>query len=367
MANILDYITWRSDIHFKISPFNHVDSLILCQLVYLELENIVSDNFSKTIKISEVANRFIKDSKKDLGLLVGKDTVELLKKVGTSTRFKDVTLFGFTNIIDVEKETQFSAMCALLPTKQICIIFRGTDDSLVGWKEDFNMSYVCPVPAQELAVKYVEKVALKKRNKLLVMGHSKGGNLSVFSSSFCSNKVQNRIVHVYDNDGPGFLPHILSEKGYIKVLPKVTSVVPESSLVGILLNKNNKQVIITSSAAPGIAQHDMLTWQVEATSLITFNKFGTLSLITSQSVQKWLQDSELEIRRQFIIDLFSVLESTNAKTLSELTNDWIKSSVTVIKAMSELDKKTKDHIYEIIKILFHAIQVNIPTFKDFFK
>ncbi len=367
MGNILDYITWRSDLSFNENPFNHIDSLILCQLLYLDIDQIVSNKFTTSITLENIKEHYLRlnlDKNKN-GIFINKNTNELLLKASQSKRFKDVQFFGFTNIINYETESQFAAVCALLPTNQLCVVFRGTDDTLIGWKEDFNMTFTFPVPAQELAVEYLENACKKRRKSIFVMGHSKGGNLSVYASSFCSSNTRKKITTIFDNDGPGFLPDALKTKGYNEAIKKTITIIPEASPVGILLKRSYAPTFISSSASIGIAQHDMFTWKIECTDFLTCERESTLSVITSKSVHKWLDEVSINDRKKFIIDLFNVLKATNATTLNELTSDWIKSSVIVVKAMGELDKKTKEQISSILKILFNVIEITIPSFKEF--
>ncbi len=368
MGNISDYIAWRGDITFKQSPFNHVDSLILCQLLYARLDTIVSDSVHNFITLAAVSKIYsdTKMYKENLGALINDDTGNFLVQVGKSERFSEVKLFAFENSISKEAQLQFAAMSALLPTGELCIIFRGTDDTIVGWKEDFNMSFISPIPSQVHAVQYVHKICAHHNKKTFLMGHSKGGNLAVYASSFCDKKISKRITTIYDNDGPGFLPEVCEKKCFIENSKRVHSVIPEASIVGILLTKKNNPRYIKSSEKSGILQHDIFSWQIVGTELIQADKQDITGVVAESTVATWLTEVSIENRKKFIDQLYDVLCSTGANTLLELTDDWVKSSVVIIKTMNNLDKKTKDGIYAIIKILLHAVQINLPPLKDFF-
>ncbi len=368
MGNILDYIVWRGDISFNTKPFNDIDSLVLCQLLYAEFDKIIPQEYKKSITLSDVEKNYFKKGlhKKNLGALINDGTADFLQLVANSERYSKVKLFGFINIIDTEQESQFAAVSALLPTNELCIIFRGTDDTLIGWKEDFYMSFLSPVPAQLFALQYIESVMKCNKKKTYVMGHSKGGNLAVYSSAYCDPKYFKQIVKVYDNDGPGFLSDVLEEAQYKQCVKKIVSITPESSVVGILLTKQNDITYIESSGRSGIAQHDIFTWQVEGTKVKTVKKQSSASSLTNKTVNTWLNNLKVEERKRFIDKFFDILSVTKATTLLEFSENWLQHSVAVIRTMNKLDKKTKNQFYKIMGHLFHAVQVNLPPIKELF-
>ncbi len=367
MGNISDYIAWRGDISFKTKAFNHIDSLVLCQILYAELDTLISKKPKVTTKISVVSKKYFEKKlhKKNLGVLINPQTADFLADVGKSTRFSNVLLCGFENIIDIEQEVQFAAMSALLPTGELCVVFRGTDDTLVGWKEDFSMSYTSHIPSQKYALAYLEKIAKMYRKKIYVMGHSKGGNLAVYASSFCEAKTSKRIMSVFDNDGPGFLMDVCNENCVIENSKRVHAIIPESSIVGTLLWRPQEPTYIESSEKLGISQHDIFSWQVVGTKFVIAEKQNPAGVLTEKTVDTWLEEVEPCNRQVFINEFFEVLYATKAKTLLELDSNWIHSSVAIIRKLNTMDKETKDNIYKIIKIFFHALHINLPPLKDF--
>ena len=220
MANILDYLKWRGDISITASPFNAVDSLILSVLSYIPFEEIITEHPLKSnkieISITEAAELFSKKTVDEKKIRSEKD-VELFQALAKAPRFADLPLSFYINRTDLEEEKQFSAITISLPDSTSFIAYRGTDLTLVGWKEDFNMSFLCPVPSQTEAVYYLEHVASHIKGKLRLGGHSKGGNLAVYASAFCNKKIQKRILEVYNNDGPGFDLSIIQKEGYKRV------------------------------------------------------------------------------------------------------------------------------------------------------
>ncbi len=368
MGNISDYVAWRGDISFKVSPFNHIDSLILCQILYADLEQIVPKSFTSKISLCDVGKMYFNNGhhEKKLGALINKDTASLLKSVSEATRYSKIQICALVNTIDTYNDTQFGAMCALLPTGELCVIFKGTDDTLAGWKEDFNMCHTFPIPAHGLALEYLENACSKFNKKTYVMGHSKGGNLSVYASAYANQKTSKKIIAVFDNDGPGFLPEYYNDEAFIKNASRVQTIIPESSIIGILLNRVNKPRYIESSEKSGVSQHDMFTWKLLGTKLQYIDEQSASALVATKTVDTWLNTVAVEDRKEFISELFNVINSTQATTLLELSENWVKCSVTVLRTMNSLDKTTKERIYQIIMHLFHSLHVNLPTLKDFF-
>ncbi len=368
MGNISDYIIWRGDIPLKVKPFNQIDNLILCQLLYAQLDSIVPESLTSKVSLAKASKIYFEKKlhKKNLGVLLNNETANLLKAAGESQRFSNILLCGFENIIDKNSEVQFAAMCALLPTGQLCVVFRGTDDTLIGWKEDFKMSFTYPVPAQELAVKYLEKACIRYKKTTYIMGHSKGGNLAVHAAAFCSQKIGKKIAVIYNNDGPGFFSETCKKIEFRAIEKRIHTVLPESSIVGILLTQPSKPTYIESSEKNGISQHDIFSWKLQGPKIKVAECQNPLSVLTEKTVNTWLAEVGPKDREKFINELFEVLSVTNATTLLELTENWLESSVAVIRTMNKLDKKTKDQIYKIIGLLFHSIHVNLPPLKEFF-
>lgn len=230
MADMFEYLSWRGDISLAHSPFNAVDSLILSVLSYLPFDGIVPETIHKNGASLEDAN----DSMRllDIRSLPIRDDrdIKLLSALARSERFKNMRLCAYVNDIDIEKEKQFSAITILTGDKHAFLAFRGTDLTLVGWKEDFNMSFLTTVPSQAAATEYLERVYGELRMNLRLGGHSKGGNLATYAAAFCTNKTQKHIQAVYNNDGPGFDSSIIESEGYRRVQGRLHSYVPQSSI-----------------------------------------------------------------------------------------------------------------------------------------
>ena len=247
MANIFDYLEWRGDLKLSASSFNSVDSLILSVLSYVPFDGIVPPELGRDgMTIAEAAEAFADSGVKRPGVRNEQD-VKLLSALAASDRFGDMRLTGYVNSVDLEKEKQFSAVTVLMGRGRAYVAFRGTDLSLVGWKEDFNMSFRCPVPSQEAATEYLDRAAARLRGRLYVGGHSKGGNLAVYASVFAKRRTRKRLLGVYNNDGPGFNASVLERKEYVEMQDRLYAFIPQSSIIGMLLEHAERYTIVHSS------------------------------------------------------------------------------------------------------------------------
>ena len=205
MANLMDYLDWRGDLTLEISPFNEVDALILAELSFVDFDGIVPPpELGRGLPLCEAAEAFFaRHGGKDvpMGVLVPDTISKMLRKLMTSPRFRNMTLNGYTALLDDSIEQQFAALTIDLGNGSIYISFRGTDDTIVGWKEDLNMGFLEEIPSQKQAVEYVARVARQYSDKTIrIGGHSKGGNLAVYSAAKSSGEIQERIVAVHNND-----------------------------------------------------------------------------------------------------------------------------------------------------------------------
>ena len=355
MANMLDYIDWRGDITIDKSPFNDIDNLIFTQLCFIDFDGIVP-GFEETgfVRLADAAEKFFQahDPKEiEMGVLVPNDIVTLLKKMAEAPRFTDLNLTKYINKIDYENEQQFAALTIILGDGSFYIAFRGTDDTIVGWKEDFNMGFMTAVPSQLDAVKYVSAVSQELEGGILIGGHSKGGNLSVYSAVHCADSVKDRLVRVYNNDGPGFSRKIIDTAEYAKVADRIKTIIPESSVVGIMLEHEEKFTIVKSTQK-GLLQHDGFSWEVLGTHFIVTEERTQYSEISDLALKTWINDMDTEERILFVDTLFDILQSTDAKTLLDLNTNKLETAMSLLKTIKNLDDDKKEGMNKIIGALF---------------
>ena len=351
-SDICDYIDWRGDLSFEFSPFNDIDALIFCQLSYLNFTDLAPSELNSSIKLSELAHLYFasKDFEKrsDLGMLIDPRSNELLKKAGESVRFKDVGVCGFKCEYDSAKEEQFSAVTfvlnegSFLDKQQVFVAFRGTDDTIVGWKEDFNLAFMEEVPAQADSLAYLEKACAEfKKAEIITGGHSKGGNLAIYASANLNEKSKKNLSLIYNFDGPGFSQTCLDSNEFFSVKSKIRSVYPQFSIIGMLFHHYEPCSIVLSDEKL-VMQHNPFSWFVKGSSFEVKTEFDSGSEIFFKSFNKWFEEIRPEMRQQFVETLFGLLESTNAITNSDLSHEKLKNTGRIIKAFASLDKEIRD-------------------------
>ncbi len=351
MANIFDYLKWRGDLSLRVSPFNEVDNLILSQLAMFDLGGLVpASPLEGSVFLGEAMDAYFEDEKRavrPLGAIIPVELVEMGRQVGKSPRFREMKLTGYVNSVDENSEKQFAALTVDLGDRSWYIAFRGTDDTIVGWKEDFNLAFRSPVPSQLAAVEYLERVAAQTQGRLRVGGHSKGGNLAVYAAVKCTPKTKRRIRSVYNNDGPGFSHEFLSLPEYGVMADRITTILPQSSVVGMLF-ENDQRYHVVKSTENGIMQHNALSWEVLGTQLVRMDALTQESRDISTLLNGWMQDLTLEDRRKLVEGVFQILLSTKATTVTELADD----KAALVRAVRTADKETRRLLLHYFGILF---------------
>ena len=356
MANILDYIRWRGDLTLQERPFNNVDNLLLAELSFMDFSGIVSESFSDSgVTLKEAcAAYFAAHAETDMGVLVPSVIPELARLMGESARFGGARLDGYVNHIDDSAEVQFAALTITTDDGVSYVAFRGTDDTIVGWKEDFNMAFTPIVPAQTEALSYLcSAAAAHSGQKLRVGGHSKGGNLSVYSAVFCGEAVQDQLIAVYNNDGPGFHTSLLDLPEHKRIADRITSILPEFSVVGLLLENEDTFQIVRSDAV-GVMQHDGFSWQVERDSFDLVPAFSTGGRIVDETLSSFIRQLEPAQLKQFTDTLFDILYSTDSETLTDLKAGGFRSASKILKKMKMLDKDTRHALSGALRLLLRS-------------
>ncbi len=341
MTTVFDYIRWRGDLSFEASPLCEIDALIFCELSYIFFDGIVPESIDDgRITIKEAAEIFFeRNAGKDiitLGELVPKEIVDLFRLAATSVRFSEVEIGNFINIIDDETVEQFSAV-SFYPDGRLFVAYRGTDDSIAGWREDFRMAFLTPVPAQRHAEEYLTKASQSFDGRIVIGGHSKGGNLALWAALNASDEISERTDKIYNFDGPGFLENVWEGENYLRIADKIRTVIPSGSVVGLLLKYDTNYNVTKSTAKSYLHQHDALTWIVEGRNFVCDNDVLPDVKRANEMVGKWIYAMDPEDRRNFVEGFFDILCSTNAKTVTDLA----ANRTAVLKAFSTIDPETK--------------------------
>lgn len=358
MANIEDYIKWRGDLPFEQSPFCRVDALVLCQISYLNFDRLLPDyDFGVEMKLSELAEIFenSRDFKKrsETGLLINRKTAPFFLQVARTRRFENIRITGYVSKIDLTIEEQFAAASYKLPDRTNFICFRGTDDSIVGWKEDFNLATEKEVPAQKDAVEYLEKAAKNLKGKIRIGGHSKGGNLAMYASAVVDKKISERILCIYNNDGPGFYEARVKSPEFVRIAEKVESCYPQFSIVGMLFQHIGKQIFVESDEI-GVMQHDPFSWHIMGKDFVVLENNDYGSKFFHNTFNEWISKLEPARREIFVDTVFKIIESTDAKTNTELELNFARNSVKVLKAINKLDPEMRKICKETVIEFFKA-------------
>ena len=366
MADIIDYALLNAHKDFDTLPYSKIDSLVFSELAYLSFDSIVpnSKSRSKGLLFSDIA-----ESESYEALFPLERTEErnkkLLNAVAYSKRYGKVRVNYYEDIFDIEKDTQFCAITFILPNGDACIAFRGTDSTITGWKENFNMLFTSPVAAQSHSVIYVNTVAKKIKGNIILTGHSKGGNLAIYSGSMCSPIVKNKIVEIQAFDSPGFTKEFIESKEHTETEKIIRKFMPEESLVGVLLN-NREQYRIIKSGGSGIMQHDPFLWQIDIAEndFIDGEKLYMSSKFFDATFNDWVNSSTPEQREQFVEALFQIINafnSENALSFVDLTDNIKSNSSVAYETLKGLDPEMRSLVMQGIGDLFSSINKNVKS------
>ncbi len=366
MGTVYDYITWRGDLSFRAAPFCEVDSLILSMFAYLDMQDIVpapgeEGELSVWAASKAFLERYPDPKKSKMGVLIPKDIVKMMRAMRSTKRFGTLKMSGYVNLIDPETELQFSAVTFLMADGTAIVTYRGTDDTLVGWKEDMNMCFLPVVPAQVKAVEYLKNVAKEHKGKLILTGHSKGGNLAVYAAVHSDAAIRERITAVYSNDGPGFGKNILDDPDYREIRPRICNLVPQSSVVGMLLEHDENFTVVKSRQKSGFLQHNGLSWEILGNSFVHLKDVTSDSRKLDRTVNQWIRDMTPEQREEFAEAVYQLFSVDGAQTLTDLVaarKKWFSHT-------KSLDPKVHETIQ---KMLSELIGINkISKIKDVFR
>lgn len=348
---------------FAEHPFHEVDSLVLSQFSYIHLGNLIAPPAGEAVNApltlqqlyrAECFAHFFADQPD------AAKNRRLLSACAASPRYRDIGIAYYEEDFDETREKQFCAMTFFVNADTAYLAFRGTDSTLVGWKEDLNMAFLTPVPSQEAALGYVLAVSKLIRGRLLLGGHSKGGNLAVYAAMMSPSRLQNRIVGIYSHDGPGFRDNVFSSAGYLRISGRIHKTLPQSSLVGMLLEHQEDYAIVESSEV-GILQHNPYSWIVRDSSFVRLTTLTTGADYLNRTLSDWLTGLANEQREQFVDALYSVISATDLTSLTELRDNWQTELSALIENMKTMDEPTRRILHETLRSLMHMAVKNLPT------
>ncbi len=366
--NITEYVRWRGDIGFDRTPICEADYLVLSQLSYMPFDELVPEAHGEGVVLGEILPDIIKRLRTGDGrwLFFIDENIEFLEFLSDSERFSTLSVSGYENIINPEKQEQFAAITFRIPDggekrgSSYVITFRGTDSTLIGWKEDFNMAFSESVPAQLDAVTYIEKTARAfPDGKLYVCGHSKGGNLAVYGSAFCSEYAGRRIVAIRNLDGPGFLGQTVKKKEFAAIVDRLVTVVPSSSMVGLLLEHAENITVIHSYASNIAFQHNPFSWQIERCSYVVLEEISDMTRYIGEAMSAFLSKMSPEMRERFVDGIFDTITRTGIDDVRDIFSG--KNIITVLRAMKSADSDTSAVLSEAFSVFRSAAGVSLPA------
>lgn len=317
MTNLFDYLIWRGDLPMEKIPFCPVDALILSALSYVHFGRLIPPGPQACVSIGRAARAYLDLPPDQRGRCRCQEDLKLLDALVRAPRFSSLSLCCCEDRFIPEEETQFCAMAVLLPDGSAFLVFRGTDATLVGWKEDFNMSFLDTVPAQLAAADYVRRFAAGFSGPLRLGGHSKGGNLSVFAAVCCPAEIRDRIKAVFSFDGPGFTRYLLSKPGYPELLTRIFTFVPQSSVVGMLLERKEPYTVVRSGQA-GLLQHDPYSWEVLGGGFAEVEEVTPGSRMADRALTAWLAGLTPQQRETVVDTVYGLLSSGDANLVEEV-------------------------------------------------
>ena len=342
---LIDYIRWRGDLSFETCPLSLADSVILCELSYIDFTQVLEPNSPAGITLREAFKRIEEEECFQLLTAAG-GTDELARAAAMSERFGLLKLTHYTDVSDLSS-IQFAAVHFELNNLTSYIAFRGTDNTIIGWKEDFMMSFQC-VPAQESAAEYLSATMSKDRD-YYVGGHSKGGNLAVYAASKLSVQERRHLLRIFVNDAPGFDPDVYDMKAILELKPLITKITPAYGMIGQMFRLDSDTSYIVKSSASGILQHDLETWLMDGPSLAFADAFEPGAVILQNSFNKWIENVDEDGRKVLVDLLFDSLSAIGAITVGDI---GVKDMPEVLKAILSAGKEAKEIVMDLPKSYF---------------
>lgn len=348
MVNLFSYVDNYGDITFSEKCFNDIDNLVFSSLAYLDFSNTSVNNGKHTLE--EIGIEYLNkcDYKRLRLRFAQKEAYILLKKIINKKRYKDIILYNY--IYTTNKDTQFSAVTFKISNRLKYICFEGTDELISGWKEDGKLACIFPVPSHVSAIKYVNDNISFFDKDVIIGGHSKGGNLALVAAMYIKKHKKHKLKKVYSNDGPGLRKNEFESKEYKSIKKKYVHIVPDCSIVGVLLR--NDSYVVVKSSKKNILGHMLSSWIVDDDELF-LSELSTTSKKLEKSIISWLEKHDDEERTMIVNKIFSVLEDAEVDAFNNVRD--IKKIIKIIHNVRNIDKQTKDLIIDFITYTFNNI------------
>lgn len=372
MPNLLDYIAWRGDLTLAQDPLNENDELVLSQFSYVAFGDRLPgiDALDQSVPLGEAAAWLLAHDAQGKKIhqtgYLWEDNLRLLRALQDSPRFASQQVTGYVENTSSQDEKQFAAMTLHLTDGSTLVAFRGTDDTLVGWKEDLNMVFSCPIPAQQEALDYLRQVAAATSRPLRLCGHSKGGNLAVYAASWCEDEIAERILSIASHDGPGQSSATINSAGYARIRDRLRVYIPHFSFVGMLLEHESNYKVVQSDAKE-LLQHDAFSWQLQGTKMLCEDAPSERSLQTNQIIRQWIATLGETDQRLFIDAVYEIAEATYGDVLpDDVERIWPTGVQGILSAMLKLEPQKRGLFQSVLGALFSTAirNIRLPWHRD---
>jgi len=352
MGNMILYAEAYRNMGFEWMPFNEVDSLILSQLSYY---HYAKSEFGKTEFSSTIAEFLMQYGEEAVHELMtiknDQKLSEILKRGG---RHGGLRACGYVEILDAEFGDcgkQFAAITFEIEKGIYYIAYRGTDNSVTGWKEDTNLSFSREIPAQKEAVLYAQKMMDQLEGRFYLGGHSKGGNMAIYTVMKLPEKYRQRIDAVYNHDGPGFFREVYESEAYRAVRSMIYKSVPQSSLIGMIWEADDNYRVVKSSAE-GFFQHDPYTWLVEDTDFVRVEAVDSFSMHITHVMNSWLEEIDFADRKRMIDAVFSVISASGVSLFNEFSEQRRQKIKALLVGITDVESDDRKLVFSAVRRLF---------------
>lgn len=361
MSTIFDYLKEVTYDSIYDRPFKELDVLALTELTYLPFGHIVpqGDTTGIQVRLSDAMDLIDRTT----NFIVSNQHLQLVDELATSKRFKNIVLLNYVDEYDPDVQKQFAAMTYRLTMDVYLVVFRGTDDTLIGWKEDFHMTYMDHVPAQRRAASYLQNVMKEfSKGRFLVAGHSKGGNLATYACSYLPDHLFERVDAIYSYDAPGLNKAVIETQGYQRTSPKIRRFVPQGSIVGMMLEVPEPTTIVKSRAFGGFAQHDAFTWMIEKDTFVTLDQTSPDSQQTDETLKQWVRETSADERKKFFDTFFGIFLDAGITSINDLTDfKQLAKAKEILQNAQDLDPTEREMLERLAKQL---IDTRVKAWKD---
>lgn len=336
MPNMMDYLAAYGESTVAEAPWCALDSLLLANLCYIDPGPLAATR--EGITLGRLSPRVDLDAQTSLSYR--KERGALMHAMAASRRFGDMRLCHYVCMLEPSVPIQFSAVVCLIPGGTTVIAYRGTDNTLTGWREDLYMSFESPVPAQSAALSYLMQEAALLSGDLMLCGHSKGGNLAAFAAAHATPEVQKRIRSVCSFDGPGLDDETTASEGYARISPVLDSYVPQDSVIGLLMDHESDYRVVYSTAS-GLRQHDAFSWQTEGADFVYRQSISVSSRLMDRTLHAWLRQCAPAQRRLCVDAIFDLMEATGAPTLNALRQDGFANIARILSRLGDIEPEAR--------------------------